>query len=455
MKQTKSAKEKFRQLLLILVPILVTQIAMSSIGFFDIMMTGKYSPVHLAGVAVGSSIWMPVFTGLSGILLSVTPIVAHLIGAGQRRDVRVSVMQGIYAGAAMALLIIGIGALLLDPLLNAMHLEPEVRRVAKLYLLSLSFGMIPLFVYNVLRSFIDALGKTRVTMIVTLMSLPINVLFNYLFIFGAFGFPEWGGIGAGIASAITYWLITLIAVLIIHRTKPFLDFKVFAGFQRVSFEKWKEIFILGVPIGLAIFFETSIFSAVTLFMSNFGTNIIAAHQSALNFSSMLYMIPLSISMALTILVGFETGAKRLADARSYSYLGIGTAVALSSFLGLMLLIFRSNIATLYSDEQGVVDLIARFLLYAVFFQLSDAVLAPIQGTLRGYKDVNVTFLMALLSFWIIGLPLGYALAHHTDMGPYGYWLGLITGLAVGAVALAFRLSIVQRRMINKLEKEQA
>ncbi|MEK3886121.1 MATE family efflux transporter [Bacillus sp. FSL K6-3431] len=453
MKQTNNLREKFQQLWVILVPLLITQLAMFSMTFFDIMMTGRYSSEHLAGVAIGSSLWVPIFTGLSGILLSITPIVAHLIGAKKKDDIPFSVVQGIYSGIAMAAFVILVGSIILNPILNGMNLANEVEHVARFYLVSLAFGIIPLFVYNALRSFIDALGKTRVTMIITLTSLPINVVLNYILIFGKLGLPALGGIGAGIASAATYWLITLIAMWIIHRKKPFLDYRIFKTFYRIDLHKWKEIFALGLPIGLSIFIETSIFSAVTLFMSEFGTNVIAAHQAALNFSSFLYMIPLSISMALTILIGFESGAGRYQDARSYSKLGILSGVSISLIMGLLLFVFRAEVAQLYSDDLQVVKLISQFLLFAVFFQLSDAVQAPIQGALRGYKDVNVTFIMALISFWVIGLPFGYILTNYTDLGPFGYWLGLIIGLAIGAITLSFRLRYVQNKKMG-LRKEK-
>ncbi len=334
-----------------------------------------------------------------------------------------------------------------------MSLEEDVHHVAKYYLFGISFGVVPVFIYSVLRSFIEALGKTRITMIITLISLPINMILNYVLIFGELGFPRLGGIGAGIASAITYWIITLIAIRLIYRQKPFNDYRIFLSFPKVDLRKWKEIFFLGIPIGLSIFIETSIFSAVTLLMSQFGTKVIAAYQASINFATLLYMIPLSISMTLTILVGFEVGAKRERDARSYSFLGIASALVISSFLGIFLYMYRFSIATLYSGDQMVVNLTGQFLLFAVFFQLSDAIQAPIQGALRGYKDVNITLIMSFISFWVIGLPCGYLLANYTGMGPFGYWLGLIAGLTVGAITLSFRLIHVQN--INKSKKNEA
>ncbi|MDQ0243462.1 MATE family multidrug resistance protein [Bacillus fengqiuensis] len=455
MNQTFSTKEKIKQFAAILFPILVTQFAMFSMNFFDTMMSGRVSAHDLAGVAIGVNLWVPVFTGLSGILMAVTPLVAQLVGANEKEKVPFSVTQAIYVSIIMALFVLGIGALFLDSILTNMNLEPEVRRIAKQYLLALAIGIIPLFIYTVLRNFMDALGKTRVTMIITLLSLPINVVFNYMLIFGKFGFPALGGVGAGVATAITYWVIFGITLFITIRMNPFSAYLLFRKLYTPSWKNWKELLKIGVPIGFAIFFETSIFAAVTLLMSAYDTNTIASHQAAINFASFLYMIPLSISMALTIVVGFEVGAKRYADARQYSRLGVSMAVVMAFICGIFLFYLREPIAGMYTTETEVLALTSHFLVYAIFFQLSDALQAPIQGALRGYKDVNVTFLMALISYWVIGLPLGYVLANHTHLEAFGYWIGLITGLASGACGLSYRLISVQRRfkqMDEALEK---
>jgi len=281
-----------------------------------------------------------------------------------------------------------------------------------------------------------------------LLSLPINVIFNYLFIFGKMGFPRLGGVGAGVATAITYWMIFLIAVFVIMRFQPFVNYQVFKQWTAVSFEFWKELLKMGVPIGFSIFFETSIFSAVTLLMSRFSTVVIAAHQAAMNFSSLLYMIPLSISMAMTIAVGFEAGAKRFKDAKDYAFIGIIVAVSIAFIFAVSLFFLKGSVAGIYTTDPTVKIMIGHFLLFAVFFQLSDAIQAPIQGALRGYKDVNVTFIITLIVYWVIGLPIGFVLGNWTALGPFGYWIGLIIGLAVGAVCLAFRLRIVQNKQLQ-------
>jgi multidrug resistance protein, MATE family len=455
MKQTKGTKEKMAQLLFILVPILITQLTMFSLNFFDTTMSGHFSAQDLAGVAIGSSLWVPVYTGLSGILLSVTPIVAQLIGAKKQQDATKSFIQGIYLSIIIAIVVIILGSLVLIPILNNMNLDSKVEQVAFDYLVALSFGIVPLFIFNVARSFIDALGKTRTSMFITLVSLPVNIIFNYLLIYGKFGFPMLGGVGAGYATAITYWVITIIALYIIGSQNPFKSFQLFSQLHPIMLRKWIEILKIGVPIGLSIFFETSIFAAVTLLMSTFDTVTIASHQSALNFASFLYMFPLSVSMALTIVVGFEVGGKRLRDAKVYSWLGVSIAIFFSVLCGLILLLLPEQIAGIYTNDTEVLKLTTQFLLFALFFQLSDAIAAPIQGALRGYKDVNITFIMSLISYWVIGLPLGYVLASFTSMGAFGYWVGLIAGLAVGAICLSTRLLFLQKTKYLPIQNEKS
>jgi len=445
MQQTFSIKQKVSQFLAILLPILITQVTMFAMTFFDAVMSGQASAIDLAGVAIGSSLWAPISTGLGGIFIAITPIVSHLVGARKDNEVPYKVFQGVYLALFLSAFIILVGSFTLDGILSLMDLDAPVRAIARGYLSALAFGIPPLFVYQVLRSFIDALGRTRVSMSIALFSLPINVSLNYILIYGKLGLPAFGGVGAGIATALTYWFLAIIAACIVIRHPSFSRYHVFSHSYPVSLKTWQEQLKIGIPVGFSIFFETSIFAAVTLLMSGFNTVTIAAHQGAMNFASMLYMVPLSSSMALTILIGFEVGARRFKDARHYSYLGLGTSVSMALLTAITLLLFREQIAGFYSKELEVIQLTQQFLLYALFFQFSDAIATPIQGILRGYKDVNVPFLTALLSYWLIALPVGYLLAHYTSFGAFGYWVGLISGILLNAICLLRRLYLVQRK----------
>ncbi|WP_448012339.1 MATE family efflux transporter [Bacillus pumilus] len=449
MRETNSIRAKVTLFLTILIPILITQAGLSLITFLDTVMSGKVSAEDLAGVAIGSSIWTPVYTGLAGILMAVTPIVAQLMGAGHKKDVPKAVFQAIYLSFLLSICVIAIGTISIPYVLGGLGLEQSVEDIAQHFLRFLAFGIIPLFGYSVLRSFIDALGKTRVTMFITLTALPINFVLNYVFIFGNFGFPKLGGAGAGLASAMTYWAIFIMSICIVIKAEPFASFRLFQKLPRLNISRTGQILKIGLPIGFAIFFETSIFAAVTLLMGHFDTVTIASHQAAMNFASILYILPLSISMALTIVVGFEAGAKRYKDAQSYSYIGIGTAILFSLFTAALILLFRPEIAGLYTTESAVLQMTQHFLIYAIFFQLSDAIAAPIQGALRGYKDVNYTLIAAFVSYWVIGLPSGYLIGTYTSFGAFGYWIGLIAGLAAGAIVLFIRLRLMEKRLLQK------
>ncbi len=426
-------------------PILVTQVAFYLISFFDTVMAGRYGSADLAGVGVGASLWAPVYTGLTGILLAVAPLVSQAMGAKREREVKRIVMQALYVAVVIIGLTVVIGLIAVNPILERMELSAEAREVARNYLVMLALGIVPMFVFFVLRTLVDSLGKSNITMVLLLISLPINVLFNYLFIFGSFGFPELGGVGAGVATAITYWILCLAIIAVVFKGELFQRLGILRRFYRPDMKRIKELILLGAPIGLAIFSEVSIFSAVTLLLGAYGDVIIGAYQAAINFASFVYMIPLSAASALTITVGFEVGAKRIKDAVQYVVIGLTMCVAVSLFSGILLYLKNEELAALYSRDPQVIEAAAHFMILAIFFQLSDAVAAPTQGALRGFKDVNVTFLLTIAAYWIIGLPLGFYLERYTTLGPDGYWWGLIIGLAVGATLLLVRLMHLIRK----------
>lgn len=454
MYQTHSLNEKIKLFFTIFFPILVTQVSFYLISFFDTVMSGRAGAVDLAGVGVGSSLWMPVYTGLSGILLAVAPIVAQALGARNIQQIQRTLYQGVYLAIGLSIATLVLGFFLVPTAVDGMGLSDEGKRIAKGYLFALGFGVLPMFLFNVLRTLMDSLGKTRISMLLILLGLPINVGLNYIFIFGKLGVPAYGGVGAGIASAITYWLLFFMAFAFVRNGKPFLEYRFLRKVERIFWPRQKELLKLGTPIGLAIFAEVSIFAAVTLLLSEYGDHIVAAHQAAINFASFVYMLPLSASSALTIVVGYELGAGRLKDAVRYAKIGIVLCLSVSLFSGAFLFWQNERVAAIYTNDAAVVELAAHFMIFAVFFQLSDAVAAPIQGILRGFKDVNITLVLSLIAYWVIGLPLGYTLAEQFGFGPDGYWIGLIVGLAAGAVLLFMRLiHIVKRHEAARLKSE--
>jgi len=218
----------------------------------------------------------------------------------------------------------------------------------------------------------------------------------------------------------------------------------------VDKNKIKEAISLGLPIGGTVFAEVAIFSAVGLIMAKFSSLIIASHQSAMNFSSLMYAFPMSISSAMAIVVSYEVGAKRFDDAKTYIGLGRWTALIFAAFTLSFLYIFRGNVASLYGNDPEFSDLTARFLTYSLFFQLADTFAAPLQGILRGYKDTVIPFYLGLLGYWGVAIPVAMIFDSLTDFGAYSYWIGLILGLMSSCIFLVFRL----RRVFKKYKESR-
>ena len=435
-----------RQFFIVLLPILVTQVSLMAPGFFNTVMAGHISKEDLAGIAVGASIFFPVFGAFMGLVSGLTPIIAQHYGARRIREIRSVVQQSFYWATFLAVLMLLVGVLTVPHLVRALALEPVVERITMEYLSYIALGLIPVAPAIVLRNFIDAHGRTRLTMYITMTTIPINIVLNYIFMYGVCGIQPLGGPGAGLGAALSYGVFLVLNSIVVLRMKQFARYHVFARPPRPIPRDWWKMLAICVPIGLTVFCEQSIFGAVGLLMASYGTTVVAAHQAAMNFTTIVYMLPLSVSMAITILVGYEVGGGRENGARAYIRLSRVLTLVVVGVIALVLAAMRDSVAALYTTNPEVQELLRVFLLYALVMQFSDCVNAPLQGALRGYKDVTVTFWLAVLSFWGIGLPSGYVRAGWTELGPYGYWAGLNGGIIVGAVLLMIRLRVIENRM---------
>ncbi|WP_112182579.1 MULTISPECIES: MATE family efflux transporter [Paraliobacillus] len=445
MYHAESLKEKTRLFLSIMWPIMITQLGLAAMNLVDTMMSGRVGTNDLAGVAIGASLWMPIFVGINGVMLAVTPIIAHLMGSNERNKIHRTVTQALYLAVIIALIVILIGGILLQPILTFMDLDPDVHYIAFHYLVGLSIGIIPLFLSNVIRNFFDGQGFTRITMFITILAVPFNVLLNYSLIFGHFGMPELGGIGAGYATGLTFWIILFASVWMTFKLNVVREYKLLVKWTKPSWQAWKEQLSIGIPMGLSIFFEASIFSVVTLLVGiMFSTIAIAANQIVISFTSLIFMIPLSISMALTIVVGYSIGGNKLQAAKQYSYIGVLGGIGVLAIGAVFLFFFKEPISYLYTKDPEVVALASQLFMVAIIYQLSDAAQAGLQGVLRGYKDVKLPFYIAFVSYWIIGIPSGFILSSYTSLGPAGFWIGIILGLSFAAIGFLFRLRIVYR-----------
>ena len=444
MYQTHHFKDKFILFLKIFFPILIYQFANYSASFVDTTMTGQYNTMDLAGVSMATSIWNPFFTFLTGIVSALVPIIGHHLGRGKKEEVASDFYQFIYLALGLSVVLLGMVIFLAPLILNHLGLEAPVAAVAVRYLWFLSIGIIPLLLFSVIRSLLDSLGLTKLSMYLMLLLLPLNSGFNYLLIFGAFGVPELGGAGSGLGTSLAYWVLLGISVLVLFKQEKL---KALHLEKRIPFnmDKIKEGVRLGLPIGGTVFAEVAIFSVVGLIMAKFSSLIIASHQSAMNFSTLMYAFPMSISSAMAIVVSYEVGAKRFDDAKTYIGLGRWTALIFAAFTLTFLYIFRGNVASLYGNDPEFIDLTARFLTYSLFFQLADTFAAPLQGILRGYKDTVIPFYLGLVGYWGVAIPVAMAFDSLTDFGAYSYWIGLIVSLIVSGALYRWRLTVIMKR----------
>lgn len=447
MHQTHNLQQQMRLFISIFLPILIYQLANFSASFVDTTMTGQYDTLHLAGVSMATSLWIPFFDLLIGIVSALVPIIGHHLGQGKKEKIASDFYQFIYLSLGLSLILFALVFVGAPLVLSHLGLESLVEEVAKNYLWYLALGVIPLLLFSTIRSLFDALGLTKLSMYLMLLLLPLNGSFNYALIYGAFGFPEMGGAGAGLGTSLAYWVLLLISLLVAVKHPKIR-----------AYELWKirpldkkgliEGIRLGLPIGGTFFAEVVIFSVVGLVMAKFSSLIIASHQAAMNFSNLMYAFPMSISTSMSIIVSYEIGANRPDDVKKFCKLGRLTALGIAGFTFLFLYILRDRVAALYGSDTEFIRMTSVFLTYSLFFQLADTFAAPLQGILRGYKDTQVPFYLGLIAYWGISLPLGFFLDHFTSLGPYGYWIGLIASLVMSGILFQWRLNRLAKNIIT-------
>ena len=452
------AGRELRALLALATPIIFAQVANTAMGVVDTVMAGRVSAADLAAVALGNSVWLPLFLLMSGILMATTPKVAHRFGAGKLEEIGPLVRQALWLA-----LVIGLSAAFLltqaEPLLRAMGVEEALIEPSMGYLYGVACGFPAAALYLVLRYFSDALGRTMPSMIIGMLGLLLNIPLNYILIHGKFGMPALGGVGCGWATGTVMIAMLLAMVFWVRRSENYRFSALFEHFEWPQWPRIRPLLAVGVPIGVAIFAESSIFSVIALLIGSLGATVVAGHQIALNISSLVFMVPLSLGMAITVRVGQALGRNAPGDARFAAFLGIAVALTYACVSASIMMLFRERIAGFYTPDPTVVALAGTLLIYAALFQFSDGIQVSAAGALRGYQDTRAVMLMTLFSYWGIGLSVGYTLGL-TDIwgapsGPAGLWQGLIIGLSCAALMLGWRLHIRSRRAIERLTPSAA
>ena len=455
---SRAALAEIRALLWLAAPIIIAQLSHTAIGFVDTVMAGRVSPSDLAAVALGNSIWVPILLFMNGVLLATTPKVAQLFGAENTDAVGPLVRQALWLAAAVGL--IATATLWnAEPVLHLMKVDPELVPMAMGYLQATAVGFPAVAFYHVLRCMSDGLGRTRPSMYIGLGGLALNIPLNYIFIYGKLGLPAMGGVGCGWASAVSMWFMLLAMLAWVKMGPYYQPYKFFSQFSRPNFHEIKRLISIGLPIGIAIFAEVSIFSVIALLIGSLGAATVAGHQIALNISSLIFMVPFSLGLAVTVRVGQALGRGDPVHARFAALVGISCALAFAFISATGMMIWREALVGIYTTDPLVIAIATSLIIYAALFQFSDGIQVCAAGALRGFQDTRVTMIFTLFSYWGVGLPVGYALGISDWLGepsgPKGLWEGLIAGLTCAAILLGARLHFTARRHIHLANSPKA
>ncbi len=428
-------------------PIMGAQLAQTGMALVDTLMTGHYAATDLAAVSVGSSLWLPLYLLIAGVLMAVTPHVARAYGGRRYQGLAAYLQSALWLALALGVL----GAVLLalaTPLFWLMGVEQAVAERGQAYLLGVAVGFPAIAVYHVLRGLSEGMYLVKPVLVIGLLGLAVNVPANYLLIYGGLGIPGMGALGCGIATALSMWVMAAGMGWCVARHPRFRDVAPFGRRHALNWSHVRETLFVGVPIGLAIFFEVSLFAAIALLVAGLGTTVVAAHQIALNFTALLFMVPLSMGMALTVRVGDALGRDDAPLARQRSLDGMLLCVLIGVVLAVAMVLASGQVVRLYTPDAEIQALAATLLLLAALYQVSDTVQVNAAGALRGYKDTRIVMLITLPAYWGVGLGVGVWLGRSTlppgPIGVTGFWFGLLAGLSVAAVLLGWRLNRVSR-----------
>lgn len=438
-------KKDIKKLLSVMIPILVAQVSTAGVTFINTTMAGHAGADDLAGVSVGAGLFYPLLASIIGLLMAGTPLMAQLIGRKERESLPFIVRSGMVIGLSVWALFTAAYFFFIDDLLASLALEAAVEHIARYYLMTMIGVVFFLSLMIPLRCLTDTAGSTSISMKLFLMAPVINGIFNYLFIYGHGGMPALGGIGAGLATMMTYGFLLGLFLLVVMKSKDLGGRQIFASLALRS-RDLREYLVVGVPSGLSIFMEMSLFSLIIVFLSRYGTDALAAYQIADNFASLVYMLPVSCSMALTILIATAVGAGDMTLARRYKKAGFVVAMAGAMMTASFTVLFRNSIGSVYTDDAAVALIAGQFLIYSAGWQLFDAISTPIQGILRGLKDTRISFILMVLAYWGGCFPMSLFLDSHTALGADSFWLGLDFGVGCSAFLMILRLLYVERKL---------
>ena len=446
--KAKNHLAEIRRTLQLALPVIIGQLAVFSMNFIDTVMSGRLPnrEIALAALGIGGAVWSSMLMFVLGTLMVVQPSVAQLDGALKRREAATQTRQALWIAVALSLPYFLV-CYFSEPLLTAFRIDPAIVPTAAAYLRAMSWGAPGLCLVFLLRFFSEGTGHTRPTMLYGVIGALLNIPLNYVLMFGKLGLPAMGTVGCGYATSIVIWLQFLMLFFYIRSHRHYEPFALMSHLEKPRWHDIWELLKVGVPIAVAIFVEGSLFVLAALLIGRLGPVPAAAHLIAINFAALVFMIPVGLSSAISIRVGNAVGRGDLAGARYAGLIGILIILAIQTVGAVGMLTFPEAIVRLYTDDLVIAPLAVSLLFYAAIFQYPDGLQIVASGALRGFKDTRMPVVYMVISFWIVGLTLGYHLTFTREMGPAGMWIGMIAGLSVAAVLLLRRFNHTSKRFL--------
>jgi|TARA_B110000967_G_scaffold108162_1_gene110929 MATE family multidrug resistance protein len=437
-------------------PVIMGMLGHTFVGLVDNIMVGQLGSAELAAVSLGNSFFFVAMSLGIGFSTAITPLVAEADSENNFKKGKSAFKHGLFLCIVLSLLLYGM-ILLAKPLMYLMEQPEEVVLLTMPYLDIIAISLIPLIIFQGFKQFSDGLSLTKHAMYATIIGNLINVGFNYVLIFGKFGFPKMGIVGAGVGTLVSRLAMILIIWVLLKNDKKAMAFVTHIKLFVLESTMLKKIINLGLPSAMQMFFEVAIFTSAIWLSGLLGKNAQAANQIALNLSSMTFMIAMGLSVTAMIRVGNQKGLKNYVELQRIAKSIFLMGIMFASVFALLFLIFHDIFPLLYLDledvnnyidNQEVVAIASKLLLIAALFQISDSAQVVFLGALRGLQDVKIPTLLTFIAYWMIGFPTSYFLGKETAYGSTGIWMGLLVGLASASIFLYLRFIYLTNRLIQ-------
>ncbi|KQC28514.1 MATE family efflux transporter [Flagellimonas eckloniae] len=448
--------KEFKYNLRLSYPVILGMLGHTFVAFADNIMVGQLGTAELAAVSLGNSF---VFIAMSlgiGFSTAITPLVAEADGAGNTANGKSALKHGLVLCTLLGLSLFGI-ILLCKPIMYLMKQPPEVVELAIPYLELVAFSLVPLIIFQAFKQFSEGLSQTKYPMYATILANVVNITINYLLIFGSFGFPKLGIVGAAIGTLVSRFIMVGYIWFLLKRKEKFKVYITGFNFRLIEKKVIRKIISLGFPSALQMFFEVAIFTAAIWLSGVLGKNAQAANQIALNLSSMTFMVGMGLSVAAMVRVGNQKGLQNFSELRRIAKSIFFLTLLLEIVFAAIFLLGRHWLPTIYLDVDDVINqmdntevifIAAKLLLIAAFFQISDGIQVVVLGALRGLQDVKIPTLITFIAYWLIGFPISYYFGLYTEFKSSGIWMGLLLGLTASAVMLYIRFNYLTKKLIK-------